>query len=391
MTASACAQTALLKSLVVLGSRILSWLALWEVLCTVSATLVTSSTRHAWTQGTQARRAQVSEKTGFLHLWKRAARKPYIIIFNGQDHFDSTRKRPWQCAFFFYVSRHYFFTKPTRACEKKQNVFDQCSRQPDRQMTHLAHCIEHIHSFISFFSFLIFFLFPNDKVKQLPVATIRQFHFTWYMTFLRGQGLFDSFRLFSTDQHCERIRLPEIACSKCEARTCFTTEIPNQTQILVLSKQDLSTLTRVHGARFQQGTWWLLVLRHQTRLLKTAAWSSQEGIDICSTLWRMCMNRKHHAFSITNGLRRRSNRLLQSDYAEGESFYPSSSQKPWRNCNVHSTASLQVQHASVMAATPNQQLFLFDFDNAFFFFFFNFQPKAMRAGDKKHRKKKHMA
>ena len=66
-------------------------------------------------------------------------------------------------------------------------------------------------------------------------------------------------RLFSTDQHGERIRLPEIARSKCEARalTCFTTEIPNQTHILVLSKQDLSTLTRVHGARFQQGTWWL--------------------------------------------------------------------------------------------------------------------------------------
>ena len=73
-------------------------------------------------------------------------------------------------------------------------------------------------------------------------------------------------RLFSTDQHCERIRLPEIARSKCEALTCFTTEIPNQTHILVLSKQDLSTLTRVHGARFQQGTWWLLVLHHQTQL-----------------------------------------------------------------------------------------------------------------------------
>ena len=193
-------------------------------------------------------------------------------------------------------------------------------------------------------------------------------------------------RLFSTDQHCERIRLAEIAHSKCEALTCFTTEIPNQTHILVLSKQDLSTLSRVHGVRFQQETWWLLVLRHQTRALKTAAWSSQEGIEICSTLWRMCMNGKHHAFWITNGLRRWSNCLLQSDYTGGEILYPSSSQKPWRNCNVHSTASLQVQHASVMAATPNQQLFLFDFDIGFFFFF-NFQPKATRADDEKHRKK----
>ena len=30
----------------------------------------------------------------FLHLWKNSARKPYVIIFNRQDHFDSTRKRP---------------------------------------------------------------------------------------------------------------------------------------------------------------------------------------------------------------------------------------------------------------------------------------------------------
>ena len=36
----------------------------------------------------------------FLHLWKNAARKPYIIIFNGQDHFDSKRKRPWPMCIF---------------------------------------------------------------------------------------------------------------------------------------------------------------------------------------------------------------------------------------------------------------------------------------------------
>ena len=55
-------------------------------------------------------------------------------------------------------------------CPKKKNALAQCSRPPDRQMTHLAHCVERSH----FFFFFIFFLFfPNDdKVKQLPVATV---------------------------------------------------------------------------------------------------------------------------------------------------------------------------------------------------------------------------
>ena len=71
--------------------------------------------------------------------------------------------------FFFYVSRHFFFTKPTRARGKKQNAqrkknTGQCPRLPDRQMTYQTYCVERSHSFV-------YFLPHNDKVKQLPVAT----------------------------------------------------------------------------------------------------------------------------------------------------------------------------------------------------------------------------
>ena len=62
-----------------------------------------------------------------------------------------------------------------------------------------------------------------------------------------------------------------------------------------------------------------------------------------------------------------------------------------REDNVHSTTSLQVQHASRAPAGDRDAertiLVWFWHGFFFFFFFFNFQPKATRAGDEKHRKK----
>ena len=92
-----------------------------------------------------------------------------------------------------------FFTTPTRACgiktkcPKKKNVLAHAVFQTTWPTKNTPSSLCWAHSFFYFFFFLffIFFLFPNDdKVKQLPVATIRQFHFSWYMTFLRGQGTF---------------------------------------------------------------------------------------------------------------------------------------------------------------------------------------------------------
>ena len=66
-----------------------------------------------------------------------------------------------------------------------------------------------------------------------------------------------------------------------------------------------------------------------------------------------------------------------------------------REDNVHSTTSLQVQHMEVSRPRRRSQRRTNNFSlidiRVFFFYYFNFQPKATRAGDEKHRKKKHMA
>ena len=106
--------------------------------------------------------------------------------------------------------------------------------------------------------------------------------------------------------------------------------------------------------------------------------------------WRMCVNGKHHAFRMTNGVRRSFYRLLPSDQVTQKEkvFPPSSSQTPWRNCNVHSTTSLKVKRQVLRPIDESTILVWFwHWFFSFFFFFFQFQPKATRAGDEKHRKK----
>ena len=123
--------------------------------------------------------------------------------------------------FFFYVSRHFFFTKPTRARGKKQNV--QRKKKRTGSVFQTTWPTNDAPSSLcwaqSFFFFLYFFLFPNDdKVKQLPVATERRFDL-FLVAFFAGK---ERFWLFSTDQHRERIRLPAPRSpAKCEALTCL--------------------------------------------------------------------------------------------------------------------------------------------------------------------------
>ena len=97
------------------------------------------------------------------------------------------------CAFYSMFLVTFFSPNLRGRAEKKQNVqrkknaLAQCSRPPDRQMTHRAHCVERSHSF---FLFLFFFLFPNDdKVKQLLVATERKFDF-FPVAFFAGKERF---------------------------------------------------------------------------------------------------------------------------------------------------------------------------------------------------------
>ena len=83
--------------------RILSWLALWEISCTVSATFVTSSTCHVRTQGMQVRRAQDCEKKRVSNLTKKCG--SWTTRRKAQDDFERDRNYEHSCTFFDRHSR----------------------------------------------------------------------------------------------------------------------------------------------------------------------------------------------------------------------------------------------------------------------------------------------
>ena len=155
--------------------------------------------------------------------------------------------------FFFYVSRHFFFTKPTRARGKKQNAqrkktLAQCPRLPDRQMTYRTYCVERSHSFV-------YFLPNNDRVKQFPVATK-----VWLFLVLdlssRAKNVLES----STETFiniANAFVLPR-SLVRWEARPRFRFQIKHISWCF-LSKQDLITISRVYVRWFQQQGSWLLV------------------------------------------------------------------------------------------------------------------------------------
>ena len=84
--------------------------------------------------------------------------------------------------FFLCFSSLFFFTKPTRAREKKNKMpkekktLAQCPRLPDRQMTNRTNCVVRSYSFVYFFT-------KQWSWFQSP----RKFNFSWYLTSLRGQ------------------------------------------------------------------------------------------------------------------------------------------------------------------------------------------------------------
>ena len=95
------------------------------------------------------------------------------------------------CAFFSMFLVTFFSPNLRGRAEKKQNVQRKKTHWlsvPDHLTDNdaptdstVAHCVEHSHSF-----FFLSFLFPNDdKVKQLPVATVRKFDF--FPVAFRGQ------------------------------------------------------------------------------------------------------------------------------------------------------------------------------------------------------------
>ena len=145
-----------------------------------------------------------------------------------------SEKSPFRpCAFFSMFLVTFFFTKPTRARGKKQNVqrkknaLAQCSRPPDRQVTRLAHCVEHSHSFF----FLNFFYiqamiklnsFPPPPPPPDPVATVRKFDFfPVHDLSSRAKNILDSFQPINIANAFVFLR----SLAKCEALACFRFQI----------------------------------------------------------------------------------------------------------------------------------------------------------------------
>ena len=87
------------------------------------------------------------------------------------------------CAFFFYVSRHFFLPNLRRArgkktkCPKKKNTGSVSQATwPTNDIPNF--CVERSHSFV-------YVLPNNDRINSFQSP--RKFHFSWYLTSLRGQ------------------------------------------------------------------------------------------------------------------------------------------------------------------------------------------------------------
>ena len=205
-------------------------------------------------------------------------------------------------------------TKKKMSKEKKIALLAQCSRPPDWQLTRRTQCVERSTEFF-------FFLFFISKrwVKQLPVAT-KVWLFLLHDLSSHAKNVLDSVQPINI---ANAFVLPR-SLAKWEAQTCFRFQI-KRTSWFYQSKTSLLSAESTFGNfnRKHSGFWFSVAIKRNS--LANAAWPSQDGAEICSKLWRMCMI-GNHAFWITNCLRRWSDRLIPSDCAEGESSSLSSSQ-----------------------------------------------------------------
>ena len=88
--------------------------------------------------------------------------------------------------FYFYVSRHLFFSPNLRGRAEKKNkmpkekkTLAQCPRLPDRQMTYRTYCVERGHSFVYFLK--------KTMIGLNSFQSPRKFDFSLYLTSLRRQ------------------------------------------------------------------------------------------------------------------------------------------------------------------------------------------------------------
>ena len=156
---------------------------------------------------------------------------------------------------FFYVSRHFFFTKPTRACGKKAKCptkKEHWLSVPDyltnKIVTYQTYCVERSHSFV-------YFLPHNDLGKQLPVGTKVGLFLVLDLS-SQAKNVLES----STETLINIANVFVLTRSLVRWEAWPSFRFQTKTHILMfLSKQDLITISRVYVRLFQQKGSWLLV------------------------------------------------------------------------------------------------------------------------------------
>ena len=202
-----------------------------------------------------------------------------------------TSKSTKAMCFFFYVSRHFFFHQTYAGARKKnkmpkeKKILAQCPRLPDRQMTYQTYCVERSHSFV-------YFLPHNDKVKQLPVTTKVGLFLVLHLSSQAKNVLESSTETFINIANAFVLPRPLV---RWEAWPRFRFQTKHVSCCFCQSKTPLlsaeSTFDDFNGKDL--GFWFSV-----TRQCNSLASASQEGVEVFSKLWEMCMNGEHHAFRI---------------------------------------------------------------------------------------------
>ena len=285
-----------------------------------------------------------SEATWHIELWLQwLCKNPKTSPFDGHT-------RRWlsiskAMCFFFYVSRHFFFTKPTWAREKKT----KCPKKKN-----------------------------NGSVSKTTWPTN-----SWYLTSLRGQRTCSNLQpTRDVHQHCECIRLAKIARrSRWEARPRFRFRTKHISWCFCQSKTSLlsaeSSFDDFNRKDLCFGFQWLDSV---TRLLppnsRKRTWRCFQSFGECAWMASIMLFR-----------------IMVWDVHPIIYLHPTAETEkvllPPRNNREEIATSTQLFSASATCKccahdTCGQQLWFCDPQ---FFFFFGFQPKARRAGDEKHRQK----
>ena len=188
---------------------------------------------------------------------------------------------------FFLCFASLFFTKPTRAREKKTKCPKKKNTGSVSQttwstilMTYRTYCVEQSHSFVYFFQTII-----EINSFQSPW----KFDFSWYLTYLRGQRTSSNLQ----PKRSSTLRMH----SSCRDRSSDG-KLDRGLDSRPNTYPDVFVKARPH---YYQQSLRSMISRERilafgfqwpdsvTRLL------SQEGVEVFSKLWRMCMNGEHHA------------------------------------------------------------------------------------------------